>query len=193
MAAFCLYVRRHALIAGAVSGAYTASLGVAMRALLTHRPDVVVGFSWGGALALDMAKSGGPWQGPTVLLAPAHEKLLALRGKLNSNRSPPRFPLPSHGPTVVIHSTADTLIPIENSRRLCAAINAPSSGKTSNGHSSSSDNTKRQASAARLVEIQNDPHAMWSIAAPEGKSADSLLVKSVLEVTAKAGDGRRGE
>ena len=196
--AVCLYARRHALIADAVSGAYTASLGVAMRALLSHRPDVVVGFSWGGALALDLAKSGGPWQGPMVLLAPAHEKLLTLRGRLDVNRAPPRFALPVHGPTVVIHSTADTLIPIENSRRLCGVPSAPVSDNGGSDDKSNGGSTHSRPSAARLIEIQNDPHKMWSVAAPEGKSAESLLVKSVLEVTAarsstkdKASDGKR--
>jgi hypothetical protein len=198
--AAALFASRHALIAGAVSAAYEASLGVARTALLRHKPDVVVGFSWGGALALDLVHNGGPWQGPTVLLAPAHEKLLALRGLLLPQQPPPplgsvvgratpppqfarQFALPLRGPTVVVHSLADTLVPIASSRRLCSAAVDSSSSNNSGNRSGS------HAGAARLVEIAHDPHAMWSIAAPATGAAESILAAAVLEVAAALASG----
>jgi hypothetical protein len=37
----------------------------------TFQPDIVVGSSWGGAVALELVAKGS-WTGPTLLLAPAH-------------------------------------------------------------------------------------------------------------------------
>ena len=73
------YVNRSALLAQAVGISYDKSVAVARAALRKCEPDVVVGFSWGGAIAIELARSG-EWNGPTVLLAPAHKKLDQLMG-----------------------------------------------------------------------------------------------------------------
>jgi len=44
-----------------------------------HDPDVVVGSSWGGAVALACIQTG-VWYGPTLLLAPAHQRIEAAMG-----------------------------------------------------------------------------------------------------------------
>jgi len=158
-----LYSYRKRLVSDAVSGSYLCSLEVAKSALLEHKPHVVVGFSWGGALACDMINSA-EWTGPTVLLAPAHRKLLELRGLASS-----RVRLPCN--TVVVHSQADSIVPIEWSRELVAG---------------------QEVSNVRLLEIKKDPHKMWSIA------TDGTMARLVQEagfqaaLTDKTGTDARG-
>ncbi|MCS6857411.1 MAG: hypothetical protein NZM37_06850 [Sandaracinaceae bacterium] len=68
-------------------------------------PHVLVGSSFGGALALRIL-STGVWRGPTLLLAPAARKL----GVFD--------PLPEGIPITIVHGLQDELIPIEDSRVL---------------------------------------------------------------------------
>lgn len=144
-----LYACRQSLVADAVSGSFLSSLEVARAALHSHNPHVVVGFSWGGALTCDLVNSNH-WSGPTVLLAPAHRKLLELRGLASPSQPPPSVRLPNG--TVVVHSRADTLVPVEHSRELTRFDNNPASATANNNP------------AVRLLEIDKDPHKMWSLA-----------------------------
>eukprot|EP00935_MAST-01C_sp_MAST-1C-sp1_P001243 g1243.t1 len=100
-------------LAGLSTG--TASLAAfacfAKSALRKHNPDVVVGFSWGGAIAVELIRNGD-WQGSTVLLAPAHKLLDGFMQR--------EMPIPALDATktVVVHSTGDTLVPIAHSMEL---------------------------------------------------------------------------
>lgn len=71
------------------------------------QPDVVVGSSYGGAVAVALL-GRGLWRGPTLLLAPAAEKL----GIANV--------LPEGVAVMVAHGTRDEIIPLEDSRALTA-------------------------------------------------------------------------
>lgn len=73
--------------------------------LATFAPDVLVGSSFGGAVAVALLQRG-LWSGPTLLLAPA-----ALRLGL-----PPR--LPEQVRVWVVHGIHDAVIDIADSRRL---------------------------------------------------------------------------
>jgi pimeloyl-ACP methyl ester carboxylesterase len=79
---------------------------VARRALETGKPDVVVGSSFGGGLALWLAVKAH-WEGPLVLLAPAGARLFAL-GHL-----PPR-----PGRVLILHGRGDDVVPMSDSVRL---------------------------------------------------------------------------
>jgi len=163
-------VGRFRTVAGAARGAFASTLAVAKRALAAsvaaEQPyDVVVGFSWGGALAVELLKAQR-WAGPLVLLAPAHRLVAAVsttgapetEPQSPQSPSPPFVRLPTG--TVVIHSNTDTLVPLEHSVNL----------------------VKQQPAEAkcRFVEVNGDRHAMWSIA------SDGSLVRAVLEVAATA-------
>lgn len=75
------------------------------RTLEAFQPDVLVGSSFGGAVALALLQRGH-WRGPTLLLAQA-----ALRLGLA-----PEVPSGVH--VWLVHGHRDALIPIEDSRRL---------------------------------------------------------------------------
>jgi pimeloyl-ACP methyl ester carboxylesterase len=74
-------------------------------ALGAFRPDVVVGSSFGGALAVLLLQRGH-WAGPTLLLAQA------------SAIFAPTASLPQNVPVLLVHGTGDEIIPVEGSRRL---------------------------------------------------------------------------
>jgi pimeloyl-ACP methyl ester carboxylesterase len=78
------------------------------RALVSFAPDVLVGSSFGGAVALALLQRG-LWRGPTLLLAQA-----ALRLGLPAR-------LPADVPVWLVHGTGDGLIDVEDSRRLAAS------------------------------------------------------------------------
>ena len=76
-------------------------------ALATIRPDVLVGSSYGGAVAVAMLDRG-VWRGPTVLLAPAAERLGV------PNR------LPAGVAVTIVHGVHDEVVPLAHSRALAA-------------------------------------------------------------------------
>ena len=106
------FLFRQSIIAAALNGSFATSVRIAKRELQEYKPDVVVGFSWGGAVLIELVRSG-VWVGPTVLLAPAHKKLDKLMG-----RDPP-LPVLSPKSTICVHSADDKLIPFDDSYELC--------------------------------------------------------------------------
>mmetsp|Transcript_12629 Transcript_12629/g.16400 ORF Transcript_12629/g.16400 Transcript_12629/m.16400 type:complete len:248 (+) Transcript_12629:88-831(+) len=80
-----LYVYRQKFLQESMKISVNNSLAVAVKALKKTQPDIVVGFSWGGCLACHLLESE-LWKGPTVLLAPAYDKLHKFTGKDTSQR-----------------------------------------------------------------------------------------------------------
>jgi pimeloyl-ACP methyl ester carboxylesterase len=81
---------------------------VASDALREEPPDLLVGSSFGGGLAVELAHRG-LFRGPMVLLAPAARKLYA------------RDALPSgQGRVLVLHGRRDDVVPCEDSLALAA-------------------------------------------------------------------------
>ncbi|CAG8579178.1 14828_t:CDS:2 [Acaulospora morrowiae] len=73
------------------------------------RPDVVVGSSYGGAIAVTLLQKG-TWKGPTILLGQAFVKY--------ANNDISKFWLPEGVEITLIHGTKDSIIPVEHSRLL---------------------------------------------------------------------------
>ena len=74
-------------------------------ALLELEPDVVIGSSFGGAVAVRLLNEGA-WAGPTVLIAPA-------QGRVGSDAA-----LPADARVIILHGDADDIVPIAHSRAL---------------------------------------------------------------------------
>ena len=68
-------------------------------------PDVLVGSSFGGAIAVALL-ARNLWRGPTLLLAQAADKLGI------------HDPLPEGVPVTLVHGVHDTIVPVEDSRAL---------------------------------------------------------------------------
>jgi predicted esterase len=73
--------------------------------LSDFRPDLLAGSSFGGAVVIALLEKG-LWNGPTMLLAPA-----AFWYNANAR-------LPEHVPITIVHGQNDTVINIEDSRKL---------------------------------------------------------------------------
>lgn len=100
-------LRRHfdVIAEGMDTGDFSACVAQQARAVAEHAPHVVVGSSFGGAVAAALL-SQGAWRGPTVLLAPA----------LGHFGVP--LTLPEGVPVLIIHGTRDAIVPLDESRSL---------------------------------------------------------------------------
>lgn len=120
------------------------SLAVQRQALAEGAVDVVVGSSFGGAVTLALLVEGR-WEGPTVLLCPAHQNL-ARRMRRPATPGLATLPEARARRVVVVHGTRDETVSVEDSRRLV------------------------EGSQARLVLVDDD-HRLSATATAEGLSA----------------------
>ena len=86
---------------------YAACVSVQAEALRERPPDVLVGSSFGGAVAVTLLQQG-VWRGPTLLLAQA------------ALEYDPGARLPEGVRVWLVHGLADSLVDPEHSRRLAA-------------------------------------------------------------------------
>jgi len=84
---------------------FEACVQVQSAELLRFRPDVLIGSSFGGAVAVELLRRG-LWRGPTLLLAQA------------ALRYDPQVRLPDGVPVWLVHGLRDDQVPIEDSRSL---------------------------------------------------------------------------
>jgi pimeloyl-ACP methyl ester carboxylesterase len=89
------------------TGDFEACVAVHAAALQSFRPELLVGSSFGGAVAVELLRRA-LWRGPTLLLAQA-----ALRRR-------PDARLPESVAVWLVHGLRDELIDAEDSRRLAA-------------------------------------------------------------------------
>lgn len=85
---------------------FEASVACARDALRAAGPDIVVGSSFGGAIALALLQRG-VWCGPTLLLAPA-----------GASQGLQQLLPPGNARVVIVHAVGDDLVPVEDSRAL---------------------------------------------------------------------------
>lgn len=108
-------VRGAALRRRALRRSYEACIAIQHAAILRDRPDVLLGSSWGGAVAVELV-ARGLWRGPTVLLAPAFHRVAtgmgwkAVEADLAQLRA-----LAAVRPVVVLHDPGDDTVPFADS------------------------------------------------------------------------------
>lgn len=115
-----------------LSGSYTTTVAhdilsggtqIAISAVKSQPPDIVVGSSMGGAIALEFLRTGEV-MAPAVLLAPALGKLLGDEGLERWCDDFTSRAAHDQCPIVVVHSTLDDVVDIKHSRELCGRIGA---------------------------------------------------------------------
>jgi hypothetical protein len=111
VAAPALETSMERLVSGDGAAMLAESADRAMAAIEAHRPDVVVGSSFGGAVVHALLASGR-WRGPTVLLCPAWRRVAGL---------PLLGPCPG---LVLVHAPNDDVVPYADSVDLAAATGA---------------------------------------------------------------------
>ena len=86
---------------------FESCVGVHAGTLARFRPTVLVGSSFGGAVAVALLERG-LWRGPTLLLAQA---------AIHYN---PQARLPADARVILVHARQDDVVPVEHSRLLAA-------------------------------------------------------------------------
>jgi hypothetical protein len=103
-------------------------------AIAATRPDVVVGSSWGGAVACALLVEGG-WSGPTVLLAPA---MGAVQDLIDPAGTPALLAAlgaaAARAPIVLFHDPADPEVDARYSRALAEGSPATLHEAPGDGH-----------------------------------------------------------
>ncbi len=113
--ALWLVVRGQALFAAALSRSFEACVRIAASALAQTSPDVLVGSSWGGAVAVELIASGA-WRGPTILLAPAVARVHAWTRRADAQQQLERARAAcSRAPLVIFHDPHDEVVPFQDS------------------------------------------------------------------------------
>ena len=95
-------VRREEVVQQAVRGSYEACVSIQREAVERYQPDVVIGSSWGGAVAIELILRGY-WRGPTVLLAPAFHRAARRMGSRSLRLDVAALKRASEGMPIVIY------------------------------------------------------------------------------------------
>lgn len=115
-------------LTSAMDDSFSACVGVMQEATATGSYDVLVGSSWGGAVAAGLLATGA-WNGPAVLLCPA----LNLKESWGGASPHPTLsatavtaalaalPAEHKARILLVHGMADETVPVEDSRALSAA------------------------------------------------------------------------
>ncbi len=113
VAVLAVAAARGPIVALVVHRAVQASLAVQRAALAEGPVDLVVGSSFGGAIA-HLLLLEGAWRGPTVLLCPASTRVAARAGR----PTPPglaALPVAVARRVVVVHGRSDEVVPFDHS------------------------------------------------------------------------------
>jgi hypothetical protein len=118
LAAVWYVLRSKSLVARALGRSFAASVAIQTAAVREAVPDVVVGSSWGGAVAAELVVRG-QWSGPTILLAPAIQAVWerSARGDVDAHNQCLRE-LADEVPILVFHDPSDATIAHADSVRL---------------------------------------------------------------------------
>lgn len=110
--------RRQSLFREAITQSFERCVQIQAAAVQQVKPEIVVASSWGGAVAGELL-TRGIWQGPSILLAPAIERVCArmaddgMQPKLHKLKR-----CAERAPVLVFHDPTDTVVPHADSLRL---------------------------------------------------------------------------
>jgi hypothetical protein len=108
-------LRAKAIFAKALGKSFDDCVAIVRDTLRNEPIDVVVGSSWGGAVAVELLAAGA-WAGPTALLAPAvHRVAVRSRRGDGSEMSAKLRALDNIGPVIVFHDPTDDTVPFADS------------------------------------------------------------------------------
>lgn len=106
--------RQQAVFGQALANSFSACVEIQRKAVLHEQPDIVLGSSWGGAVAVELIRQGY-WKGPTVLLAPAVHRVCV---KTNQGDSQEIARQLRGNRIVIFHDPTDAVVPFADSEAL---------------------------------------------------------------------------
>lgn len=107
-------MRKNAVVGQALAHSFAACVEIQRAALLQEKPDIVLGSSWGGAVVVELIRRG-EWNGPTILLAPAVQRVVTKTGQGNAVEIARQL---RGKPIVVFHDPSDEVVPFADSEVL---------------------------------------------------------------------------
>ncbi len=115
-------LRWRALAATAIGRSFDACVEIQIEAVRVASPDLVVGSSWGGAVAAEVLARGA-WSGPTILLAPALARVRVWARREGGEATQRALELRgAAAPIVVFHDPSDDVIPHDDSVELTRGV-----------------------------------------------------------------------
>jgi len=122
------------MAAQAMRNSFDACVAIQADAVRAAKPDVVVGSSWGGAVAVKLLADGA-WHGPTILLAPA-------AGSVSRRTMRDDFEATIQTlnekcqdiPVVIFHDPSDDVVPFADSELMAAKTNIELKSVDAGGH-----------------------------------------------------------
>jgi predicted alpha/beta hydrolase family esterase len=127
-----LYTRRSAIMSQALRKSLEACVEIQRDAITREQPDIVVGSSWGGAVAVELMRAG-IWRGPTVLLAPAVHRVAA-RANTGHGDDVARQLATRSAKTIIFHDPDDDTVPFQDSEALARLGNLELRSVNAGGH-----------------------------------------------------------
>jgi predicted esterase YcpF (UPF0227 family) len=113
-------LRKRAVLGQALQKSFEACVEIQRQAILREEPDIVVGSSWGGAVAVELMRTGA-WMGPSVLLAPAVHRV-CVKTQQGTGQDIARQLHGRSAKTIIFHDPSDDTVPYRDSEEL--ALNA---------------------------------------------------------------------
>jgi predicted esterase len=123
-------VRKDMMIGNALAKSFAACVDIQNAAIGQEKPDIVVGSSWGGAVAVELIRRG-TWSGPTVLLAPAVHRVAAKTRRNDIQEIAQQ--LRGHR-IIIFHDPKDDVVPFGDSEELARAAQVELRAVNAGGH-----------------------------------------------------------
>lgn len=111
-------IQKERVFARACMMSLEACISIQQRALEAYKPDIIIGSSWGGAVTGELMRRG-LWTGPTILLAPAYQKVMLISNVPNLNdRLQTLRQLSRTQHFAIFHDPTDNTVPYVHSQTL---------------------------------------------------------------------------
>jgi hypothetical protein len=107
-------LRKNAVSGRALTNSFAACVEIQKAAVLQENPDIVLGSSWGGAVVVELIRQG-IWTGPTILLAPAVQRVCTKTGRGDAREIARQ--LRGHR-VIIFHDPTDEVVPFVDSEVL---------------------------------------------------------------------------
>ena len=117
-----IWIKRDYIISKALKASINSSIIIQRNAILKHKPDILIGSSFGGAVIMYLLRKK-IWNGPTILLAPGYTKVIRyirydIKNVSNSLNLMNINNYSNNKKILIIHGDKDSQIKLEDSVKL---------------------------------------------------------------------------